>query len=301
MFKGSIPALITPFKNGEIDWPAFENFIEWQIEQGSHGLVPCGTTGESPTLTHEEHNQVIERCIAVAAGRVPVIAGTGSNSTREAIELTRHAKEAGADAALIITPYYNKPSQEGMYQHYKAINDAVDIPIILYNVPGRCVVDMSVETVARLAKLPNIAGIKDATADLSRPAATRALTGDDFCQLSGEDDSVIEFLKQGGVGVISVVANLAPKESAAVHNAWMEGAHEKAEKLFDKLRPLADALFCETSPGPAKYGASKLGLCQNELRLPMIPATEAAQAKMDAAIAHAGLLDGNAGAAKAHG
>ena len=299
MFKGSIPALITPFKDREIDWDGYEAFIEWQIEQGSHGLVPCGTTGESPTMTHDEHNAVIERCIAVAAGRVPVIAGTGSNSTREAISLTQHAKDAGADAALIITPYYNKPSQEGLYQHYKAINDAVNIPIILYNVPGRCVVDLSVETVVRLSKLPNIAGIKDATADLSRPGATRALVGDDFCQLSGEDDSVIEFLKQGGSGVISVLANIAPKQSADVHNAWMAGERDKAEALFEKLAPLADVLFCETSPAPVKYAAHQLGLCENRLRLPMVPATAAAMAKVDDAMAQAGLTSSDKDAASA--
>lgn len=289
MFKGSIPALITPFKDREIDWAAFDSFVEWQIEQGSHGLVPCGTTGESPTLTHEEHNAVIERCISVAAGRVPVIAGAGSNSTREAISLSQHAKEAGADAVLLITPYYNKPTQEGLYQHYKAINDAVDIPIILYNVPGRCVVDMNIETVARLAKLQNIVGIKDATADLSRPGATRALAGDEFCQLSGEDDSVIEFLKQGGQGVISVLANIAPRQSADVHNAWMAGNHDESEMLFKPLAALADALFCETSPIPVKYAANKLGLCENRLRLPMVPATEDAQSKIDEAMNVAGL------------
>lgn len=289
MFKGSIPALITPFKDGEIDWPAFENLIEWHIDQGSHGLVPCGTTGESPTLSHDEHNAIVERCIDVVKGRIPVIAGSGSNSTKEAIALTQHAKEAGADAALVITPYYNKPTQEGLYQHYKAINDAVSIPIILYNVPGRCVVDMSVETVARLAKLENIAGIKDATGDLSRPAKTQALTGDDFCQLSGEDDTVIEFMEQGGTGVISVLANVAPDKCAAVHNAWMAGDADKAKALFAPLLPLADALFCETSPMPVKYAVSTLGLCENELRLPMIPASEAARAKIDEAMAKAGI------------
>lgn len=299
MFKGSIPALITPFKDREIDWDAFENFIEWQIEQGSHGLVPCGTTGESPTLTHAEHNAVIEKCIAVAGGRVPVIAGTGSNSTREAIALTQHAKDAGADAALVITPYYNKPTQEGLYQHYKAINDAVDIPIILYNVPGRCVVDMDVETVVRLSKLPNIAGIKDATADLSRPGATRALVSDDFCQLSGEDDSVIEFMKNGGKGVISVIANIAPKQCADVHNAWNAGNHAEAEQMFEKLLPLCDAMFCETSPAPVKYAANILGLCENRVRLPMVPASAEAQAQVDSAMAHAGLCPKNEGAASA--
>ncbi len=290
MFKGSITALITPFKGGEIDWSAFESFIEWQIEQGAHGVVPCGTTGESPTLSHDEHNAIVERCVDVVKGRVPVIAGSGSNSTSEAIRLTRHAKEAGADAALAITPYYNKPTQEGLYQHYKAINDAVAIPIILYNVPGRCVVDMSVETVARLAELPNIIGIKDATGDLSRPGATRALTGDEFCQLSGEDDAIIEFLKCGGVGIISVLANVAPKQCSDVHNAWMAGDNEEAEKLFAPLAPLAGDLFCETSPGPVKYAASVLGLCNNELRLPLLPASEEARKKVDAAMEHARLL-----------
>lgn len=300
MFKGSIPALVTPFKNGEIDWPAFENLVEWQIEQGSHGLVPCGTTGESPTLSHEEHDQVVERCIAIAKGRVPVIAGTGSNSTREAIRLTQQAKDAGADAALVITPYYNKPTQEGLYQHFKAIHDEVGLPIVMYNVPGRCVVDMSVETVARLAELPNIVGIKDATGDLSRPKKTAELAGADFCQLSGEDDNVVDFAKAGGHGVISVLANVAPAQSAAVHEAMINKDFETAETLFEKLSPLAADLFCETSPAPIKYALSKLGVCENELRLPIVPASAEAQSKVDAALEYAGLSE-SAGPAKAHG
>lgn len=300
MFKGSITALITPFKNGEIDWPAFENLIEWQIGQGSHGLVPCGTTGESPTLSHDEHNAIVKRCVDVVKGRIPVIAGTGSNSTKEAIELTRHAREAGTDAALIITPYYNKPTQEGLYQHYKAIAEAVDIPIVLYNVPGRCVVDMKVETVARLAEISNIIGIKDATDDMARPGQTRALAGDDFCQLSGEDGSIVEFLKQGGHGVISVVSNIAPALSAKLHSAWAAGDAATVEKLGATISLLADAMFCETSPAPVKYAASRMGLCANELRLPMVPASEGAREKIDAALEKAGLLPASAGAAKAH-
>ena len=302
MFKGSITALITPFKNGEVDWPAYENLIEWQIEQGSHGLVPCGTTGESPTLSHVEHNAIVERCVAVVKGRVPVIAGTGSNSTKEAIDLTAHAKKSGADAALIIAPYYNKPTQEGLYQHFKAIAEKVNIPIILYNVPGRCVVDMKVETVARLAEIPNIVGIKDATDDMSRPARTKALTGDDFCYLSGEDGSIIDFLEQGGQGIISVAATLAPAQCYNLHEAWMKGDKDTAKKIFAKLAPLADALFCEVSPQPVKYGASRMGLCLNELRLPLIPASEEARIKMDAAMEHAGIqLQASKTAAKAHG
>ena len=302
MFKGSITALITPFKDGEIDWPAYENLIEWQIEQGSHGLVPCGTTGESPTLSHDEHNAIVERCVAVVKGRVPVIAGTGSNSTKEAIDLTQHAKDVGADAALIITPYYNKPTQEGLFQHFKAIHDAVSIPIVLYNVPGRCVVDMKVETVARLAELPNIIGLKDATDDMARPGQTRALAGADFCQLSGEDGSIFEYLKQGGHGVISVVANIAPSISYKLHEAWMSGDVKTAETLSKTTSLLADAMFCETSPAPVKYAASRMGLCANELRLPMVPASEAARKIIDAAMEKAGLLSANAGGAKkAHG
>ncbi len=290
MFKGSIPALITPFKDGALDLKAFENLIEWQIEQGSHGLVPCGTTGESPTLSQDEQKTLIKRCVEVAKGRVPVIAGTGSNSTAKTVEMTRHAKEMGADAALIVTPYYNKPTQDGLYAHFKTINDAVDIPVILYNIPGRSVIDMSVDTIARLAKLPHIAGVKDATCDLMRPALMNTRTDDHFCQLSGEDGTAAAFLAQGGQGCISVTANIAPALSAKLQNAWMDGDMATMATCRDLLTPLNAALFCETSPAPVKYAASLLGLCRNELRLPMVPATETAQNRVRDAMTFAGLL-----------
>lgn len=289
MFKGSIPALITPFDGGDIDWKAFENLVEWQIEQGTHGLVPCGTTGESPTLSHDEHMAIVERCVAVVKGRIPVIAGTGSNSTGEAITLTQHAKDAGADAALIVTPYYNKPTQEGMYQHFKAIHDAVAIPIVIYNIPGRCIVDMSIETMARLAELPNIIGVKDATNDLGRPVTARRVIGPDFCQLSGEDATAPAFLAQGGHGCISVVANVAPGLSAEMHEAWQAGDLRRFAEIRDLLDPLANDLFCESNPAPVKYAASVLGLCKDSVRKPLLPASDAAREKVDAAIAHAGL------------
>lgn len=289
MFKGSIPALITPLKNGEIDWPAFDRFVEWQVEQGSHGVVPCGTTGESPTLSHDEHKAIVERCVQVVKKRVPVIAGTGSNSTKEAIDFTAHAKEAGADAALIVTPYYNKPTQEGLYQHYKAINDAVKLPVIIYNIPGRSVVEMSVETMARLAKLPNIIGVKDSTEDLARPVETRLKIGPDFLQLSGEDGTAAAFLAQGGHGCISVVANVAPALCAQMQEAWMNDECEKFEKLRDLLFPLGKGLFCETSPAPVKYAVSKLGFCTDEVRLPLVKASENARKIVDEAMAHAGI------------
>lgn len=271
MFHGSITALITPFKNGEIDWPAYENFIEWQISNGTHALVPCGTTGESPTLTHDEHMSIIKRCVDVVKGRIPIIAGTGSNSTQEAIELTQHAKESGADAALIVTPYYNKPSQDGMYAHYRAIHDATDFPIVIYNIPGRCVIDMSVETMAELAKLPKIIAVKDAAGDLSRPLLTRDAIGHDFCQLSGDDITAAAFLAQGGVGCISVLSNIAPKESANMQNAWHTGDIETFTTLRDRLLPLARDLFCESNPSPVKYAAKLLGICSDEVRLPLLP------------------------------
>ncbi len=296
MFKGSIPALITPFKNGEIDWPAFENFVEWQVEQGSHAVVPCGTTGESPTLSHEEHNAIVKRCVQVVNKRIPVIAGTGSNNTTEAIELTQHAKDAGANAALIVTPYYNKPSQEGMFQHFKAINDAVSIPIVLYNIPGRSIVDMDMTTMAKLAKLQNIVGIKDASNDLARPVQLRENIDGDFCQLSGEDPTVAAFLAQGGDGCISVVANVAPRMSADLHEAWQKGDLETFGRLRDALAPLSRDIFCESSPAPIKYAASVLGLCTDEVRLPLVKATEQARQKVHAAMNHAGLIQGPAGA-----
>ena len=290
MFKGSITALITPFKDGQVDWPAFEKLVEWQITEGIHGLVPCGTTGESPTLSHDEHRAVIKKCIEVAAGRVPVIAGTGSNSTAEAIELTVKAQEDGADAALIVTPYYNKPTQEGLYQHYKAIHEASDIPIILYNVPGRSVINISVETMARMAELPRIVGVKDATDDASRPVYTRLACGDDFCQLSGEDPSIGAFMGQGGHGIVSVISNIAPKLCAERHNAWEAGDLATFAKIRDQLAPLAVGVFCETSPAPVKYAMHRMGLCENEVRLPMIPASDHAMTVVDDAMTKAGLL-----------
>lgn len=289
MFHGSITALITPFKNGEIDWPAFDRLIEWQIENGTHALVPCGTTGESPTLSHSEHKAIVERCVDVVKQRIPIIAGSGSNSTQEAIELTQHAKEAGADAALIITPYYNKPSQEGMYEHYKALHNATDFPLVIYNIPGRCVIDMSVETMARLAELPQIIGVKDAAADLARPLLTRDAIGADFCQLSGDDITAAAFLAQGGVGCISVLSNIAPAESADLQNAWREGDFERVAQRRDQLTALARDLFCESNPAPVKYAASKLGICTDEVRLPLLPASSEARTKVDAALAAAGI------------
>lgn len=302
MFRGSITALITPFKNGEIDWKAFDNLIEWQIENGTHGLVPCGTTGESPTLSHDEHRRVVERCIAVTAKRVPVIAGTGSNSTAEAIEMTAAAKDAGADAALIVTPYYNKPTQEGLYAHYHTIAGAVEIPIIIYNIPGRSIVDMSAETMGRLSRIPHIIGVKDATADVSRVKKQAAACGEDFCQLSGEDATVIAFLEQGGTGCISVTSNIAPRLCADLHDAWQRGDRETARKIDKSLQPVHKALFCESSPQPVKYAASRLGLCGDEVRLPLVRASEAARKAVDAALAELGLVAGNNGATRrAHG
>lgn len=289
MFKGSIPALITPFKNGEIDWPAYDAFVEWQIEKGSHALVPCGTTGESPTLSHDEHKALVKRCVDITNKRIPVIAGTGSNSTREAIDFTQDAKNVGADAALIVTPYYNKPTQAGLIEHYKKIASSVELPIVIYNIPGRCIIDMSVDTMAELAKLPNIIGVKDATNDLSRPVETRQKIGEDFCQLSGEDCTSGAFLAQGGHGCISVVANIAPAESAKMHEAWQSGDIATFERMRDLLAPLARHLFCESSPAPVKYAASALGLCSDEVRLPLLKATEGARRKVYAAMEHAGL------------
>src|SRR5689334_16629949 len=259
MFQGSITALITPFRNGEVDEKAFQTFVDWQIKNGTKALVPCGTTGESPTLSHEEHMRVVELCIEAAARRVPVIAGTGSNSTAEAIDFTRHAKRAGADAALVVTPYYNKPTQEGMFLHFTAIADAVDLPLFIYNIPPRSVVDMSVETMARLAKHRNIVGVKDATANLTRPLHTKRACGEDFIQLSGEDHTALAFNAAGGVGCISVTANVAPRLCAEMHKAWREGRIVEAQAIQDRLVPLHDALFSETSPGPVKYAASLLG------------------------------------------
>ena len=291
MFKGSITALITPFTaDGEVDWPALHNLVEWQIAQGVHGVVPCGTTGESPTVTHAEHKQIVKRCVDIVNKRVPVIAGTGSNSTAEALELTQEAKDDGADAALIVAPYYNKPTQEGLYAHFKAINDAVDIPIILYNVPGRCIADISNETVARLAELKNIIGIKDATADLTRPTWMRNEIGEDFCLLTGEDASTAAYLAQGGQGAISVSANVAPKLCAELHNAWQEGDIATFQKLNSLLAPLHDAMFFESSPAPVKYAASRLGLSSENVRLPLLKASKECRAAVDTAMDFVGLL-----------
>lgn len=288
-FQGSITALITPFKDGKLDDRAFQKLVEWQIDQGTHGLVPCGTTGESPTLTHDEHRRVVELCIEGAAGRVPVIAGTGSNSTAEAVELTRHAKSAGADGVLVVTPYYNKPTQEGLYLHFKAINDCTDLPIVIYNIPGRSVIDMSVDTMARLFKLKNIVGVKDATANMARASQQRAALGTDFIQLSGEDATALGFMAHGGQGCISVTANVAPALCAEFQLACLASNFRLALQLQDRLMPLHDALFVESNPGPVKYAASRLGLCSSETRLPLAPLAPASQKKVDEALSAAGL------------
>ena len=291
-FRGSFPALITPMKNGEVDEQAFRDFVNWQIAEGSHGLVPVGTTGESPTVTPEEHKRLIEICIAEARGRVPVIAGTGSNSTAEAIEYTAFAKEAGASAALVVVPYYNKPTQEGIYAHFKAIAGAVDIPIIVYNVPGRTVANISVETLARLAQdCPNIVGTKDASADLTRPSRQRLVSGEGFIQLSGEDGTALAFNAHGGVGCISVTANVAPRLCSEFQEATLRGDFVTALKLQDRLMPLHHALFVETSPGPIKYAVSLLGFCEPDARLPMVPVQESTKKAVREALIHAGLLN----------
>ena len=291
MFQGSMTALITPFKDGKVDEDAFRSFVDWQIEAGTEAVIPCGTTGESPTLDHREHMMVTEICMDAVDGRVPVIAGTGSNSTKEAIDLTRHAKEAGAAAALVVTPYYNKPTQEGLYQHYKAINDAVDLPILIYNIPARSIVDMSVETMARLAELPNIVGVKDATSDLARPMLTRLAIGKDFCQISGEDATIVPFLAGGGAGCISVTANIAPRLCAELHKSWRGGDMPTVMDLQDRLIPLHEVMFCETSPGPVKYAALLLGKCNGEVRLPMCEISKTSKERVKHAMVGAGLLN----------
>jgi 4-hydroxy-tetrahydrodipicolinate synthase len=290
MFKGSFTALITPFDGGEVDYAAFARLVEIQIGAGTHGLVPVGTTGESPTLSHDEHRLVVETCIAAAKGRVPVIAGAGSNSTKEAIDLARHAEKAGAAAVLVVTPYYNKPTQEGLYLHFKAIDDAIGIPIIIYNIPPRSVVDMSVATMARLAKLPNIAGVKDATASPVRVSQQRLAMGEGFNQLSGEDATALAFMAHGGHGCISVTSNVAPRLCAQFQNACLAGEFRRALELHDKLMPLHEALFVETNPGPVKYAASRLGLCKADTRLPLAPVSEQTKAIVDAALEKTGLL-----------
>ena len=290
-FRGSFTALVTPFKDEELDQKAFRDLVEWQIGEGTNGLVPVGTTGESPTLSHDEHNQVIEWCIDQARGRVPVIAGAGSNSTREAIELSQHAEKAGADAVLIVTPYYNKPTQEGLYQHYKAINDAIGIPIIIYNIPGRSVIDMSVETMKRLYELKNIAGVKDATANMVRVSQQRAVLGEGFNQLSGEDATALGFMAHGGDGCISVTSNVAPRLCAEFQSACLRGDYAAALVLQDKLMPLHQNLFIETNPAPAKYALSILGKIADTVRLPMVPLGEKSKAAVRDAMVHAGLVN----------
>ena len=290
-FRGSFTALVTPFKNGSVDQAALRGLVDWQIAEGTAGLVPVGTTGESPTLSHEEHHQVVEWCVEQSHGRVPVVAGSGSNSTREAVDLARHAEKAGADAVLVVTPYYNKPTQEGLYQHYKVINDAIGIPIIIYNIPGRSVIDMSVDTMKRLFELKNIAGVKDATANMVRVSQQRAALGADFNQLSGEDATALGFMAHGGHGCISVTSNVAPRLCAEFQNSCLKGDYASALKLQDKLMPLHTALFIETNPAPAKYALSLLGKCAETVRLPMVPVAEKTRAAVRDAMVHAGLIN----------
>ncbi|QIE41187.1 4-hydroxy-tetrahydrodipicolinate synthase [Meridianimarinicoccus aquatilis] len=290
MFKGSFPALVTPFKNGAVDHDKLKQLVEWHIEQGSHGLVPVGTTGESPTLSHVEHQQVIETVVAAAAGRIPVIAGAGSNNTAEGIGLMQHAAEVGADAALVVTPYYNKPTQAGLIAHFTALHDCCELPIIIYNIPGRSVVDMVPATMAALAALPRIIGVKDATGDLARVSQQRMACGSDFIQLSGEDATALGFNAHGGVGCISVTANVAPKLCAQFQEATLAGDYAGALALQDRLMPLHEAIFLEPGVAGAKYALSKLGLCSEDVRLPLVGLTDPVKSRIDAALAHAGLI-----------
>ena len=292
MFQGSMVALLTPMQaDGTLDEKAFCNLVEWQIAEGTEGLVPVGTTGESPTLSHTEHKRIVELCVATARGRVPVMAGAGSNSTSEAVDFAIHAKAAGADGILVVTPYYNKPTQEGMVLHYTAIADAADIPLFIYNIPSRSVVDMKPETMGRLARHRNIVGVKDSSADLARPLHQRRECGADFIQLSGEDHTRLAFLAAGGHGCISVTANIAPRACADMHRAWREGRLADAMAIQDRLLPVHDALFAETSPAPVKYGASLLGKCNAQARLPMAPCSDAVKTRLRDAMAGAGLLN----------
>ncbi len=290
-FKGSITALVTPFRDGKVDEDRFRAFVDWQIVSGTHGLVPVGTTGESATLGFAEHCQVVAACIQETKGRVPVIAGAGSNNTREAIELAQHAEKAGADGILVVTPYYNKPSQEGMYQHFKAINEAVGIPIVIYNIPGRSVVDMSIDTMKRLFELKNIVGVKDATANLARTALQRHAMGPDFIQLSGEDMTALALNAHGGQGCISVTSNVAPKQCADMQMACLGGDYAAALVVQDRLTPLHAALFVDPNPAGPKYALSVLGKMEQEIRLPMLPASPPAQAAIKSAMVHAGLIN----------
>lgn len=289
-FFGSITALVTPFHNGAFDESAFRAFVNWQIEQGTNGLVPVGTTGESPTLSHGEHKKVVEACIEETKGRVPVIAGAGSNSTSEAVDFAVHAEKAGADAVLVVTPYYNKPTQEGLYQHYKAINNAIGIPIFLYNIPGRSVIDLSIDTMQRLYELDNIVGIKDATGSLARISQQRQVLGADFIQLCGDDIMSLGCNAQGTQGCISVASNVAPKLCSQLQAASLKGQQQEALLMMDRLLPLYHALFLETNPSPAKYALSRLNIMQADVRLPMVPVSAGVKAKMDEALRFAGLV-----------
>ena len=291
MFKGSLVALITPFRGGAVDESAFQEHVAWQIGQGTHGLVPIGTTGECPALEDEEQERLIALTVEVAKGRAPVIPGTGFNSTAHTIAATRAAKKAGADAALVVCPYYNKPTQEGLYQHFKAVHDAVDLPIVIYNIPGRSSVDMSNATMARLAKLPNIVGVKDATNDLTRPLKMRVEIGGEFSLLSGEDGTAVAYLAQGGDGCISVTANVAPALCAQMHGAWQKGDIATVRRINERLIPLHEALFAETSPAPVKYAASLIGRCTPEVRLPLCQTNPATQERVAAAMRGVGLIN----------
>ncbi len=291
MFKGSITALVTPFKGGKVDEKAFQSLVDWQIKEGTSALVPCGTTGESPTLSHEEHDRVVALCIEAAEGRVPVIAGTGSNSTEEAIRLTRQAKKAGATAALIVSPYYNKPTQAGLYAHFEAIAKAVDLPIIVYNIPPRCVIDIQVETMAKLAKIPNIVGVKDATGDITRISRQRRECGPDFCQLSGDDPLALGQMAHGAVGCISVTSNVAPRLMADFQKAWAAGERDKALAIHDRMQPLHEALFAETSPAPIKFAMSLIGKCEETVRLPLVGCSEPTRDRVRDVMRQVGLLN----------
>lgn len=291
MFRGSIPALITPFRDGKVDEKALVDLVNWHVAEGTHGLVAVGTTGETPTLSHDEHEHVVEVCVKTVAGRIPVIAGAGSNNTDESVRLMRFAKKIGADAALVVTPYYNKPNQRGMYHHYATLHDAVDLPIIIYNIPGRSVVDMTPATMGELAKLPRIVGVKDATGDITRVSDTRIACGTDFIQLSGEDASALGFNAHGGIGCISVVANIAPRLCAEFQNAMLAGDFAKALDYQDRLMPLHRAAFAEPNPGPTKYALSLLGKCTADVRSPLVELEEPTKERMRAAMRHAGLLN----------
>ncbi|MEZ5913614.1 MAG: 4-hydroxy-tetrahydrodipicolinate synthase [Paracoccaceae bacterium] len=291
MFKGSLVALVTPFKNGDVDLDTLKKLVDWHVAEGTNGLVPVGTTGESPTLSHDEHERVVEAVVKAAAGRIPVIAGAGSNNTAEGIRLIQHAERVGADAALVVTPYYNKPTQAGLYEHFRAMHDACNLPIIIYNIPPRSVVDMTPETMGELAKLPRIVGVKDATADLSRVPKQRITCGKDFIQLSGEDATALGFNAHGGMGCISVTANVAPRLCAEFQAATLAGDFGRALELQDRLMPLHIAIFTEPGLCGAKYGLSRLGMCSDEVRLPLVGLTDATKARMDAAMRHAGLIN----------